>query len=600
MEPLTDQAPFKHIMNSFFIINFIACCFIAALATNFIRKYDNRLICFSLMAIYIASIFPLFQGALPIGHDQAYHLNRIAGITSALKAGYFPVRISPGWFDGFGYGISIFYPDIFLYFPAILYAEGIPLHVTMLFYMSGISLLTIISSWFCFTKITNNIPLGILGSALYSLSAYRLACVYTRSAVGEYTAMIFYPLIMYGIYCIYTKSNNVQKKISEWFFLPLGMSGLLFCHILSTIITVILLTILFLLLWRISFKRLTIILLLKSALLTTALSLWIVIPFITMLPEITSGQLEWMWATPEKMQNNGLSIPDLFSFFANRNLPISIGWSSLFGSILYFWLKFIKREKFDNERPSTLTFYLFLLCLLMCTKVFPWSMFSGDSASLSKIIGNIQFPWRFLGVTTILGVLLTLWCINNNFTPFKRKSWYFLILLTLLFNTASYYDLSVRNMRLSENEDRSTPGSITMPNTEYSPKKNHVNIQKKDLRFSEGIQVTSWTQKDLSVTISCENGDSRGHIRVPRYFYTGYHCKVKDSNLELKTKSFFGRLTIEIPSHFKGTVTIDFIAPILWRVSEIISLISMVFVTLISIRKKIFSLNLKNIKNSLA
>ncbi|MCK9175931.1 MAG: hypothetical protein M0O96_11715, partial [Desulforhopalus sp.] len=144
-------------MNSFFIINFIACCLVTALATNFIKKYENRLICFSLMAIYIASIFPLFQGALPIGHDQGYHLNRIAGITSALKAGYFPVRISPGWFDGFGYGISIFYPDIFLYFPAILYAEGIPLHVTMLFYMSGISLLTVISSWFCFTKITNNI-----------------------------------------------------------------------------------------------------------------------------------------------------------------------------------------------------------------------------------------------------------------------------------------------------------------------------------------------------------------------------------------------------------------------------------------------------------
>lgn len=586
-------------MNSFFIINFIACCLVTALATNFIKKYENRLICFSLMAIYIASIFPLFQGALPIGHDQGYHLNRIAGITSALKAGYFPVRISPGWFDGFGYGISIFYPDIFLYFPAILYAEGIPLHVTMLFYMSGISLLTVISSWFCFTKITNNILLGILGSALYSLSAYRLACVYTRSAVGEYTAMIFYPLVMYGIYCIYAKSNTVQKKISGWFFLPLGISGLLSCHILSTIIVVIVLAILFLLLWKISFQRITIILLLKSILLTTALSLWIIIPFITMLPEITSGQIGWMWATPEKMQNNGLSIPDIFSFFANQNLPISIGWPTLFGSILYVWLKFIKCEKFNNELPSTIIFYLFLLCLLMCTRVFPWSAIAWDSKVLSKIIGNIQFPWRFLGITSILGVLLTLWSINNNFTPFKRKTWSFLILLTLIFSTTSYYDLSVRDMALSVDEDRISPRRIAMPNTEYAPKNNYVNTRKKDLHFSEGIHVKSWTQQDLSLTLSCENEDNRGYIRLPRYFYTGYHCRVNGSDLELKTKSFFGRLTIEIPPHFKGTVTIDFIVPLLWRISEIISLITILLVSFILFKKRIFSLNFQHTKDNL-
>ena len=586
-------------MNYFFIINFIACSLVTVLVTNFIKEHNNRLIFFSLMAIYIVSIFPLFQGALPIGHDQGYHLNRIAGITSALKAGYFPVRISPGWFDGFGYGISIFYPDIFLYFPAILYAGGIPLHVTMLFYMSGISLLTIISSWFCFTKITNNIPLGILGSTLYSLSAYRLACVYTRSAVGEYTAMIFYPLIMYGMYCIYAKSNSVRRKSFGWIFLPLGMSGLLSCHILSTIIVIVALAILFLLLWRISFQRITILILLKSVLLTTALSLWIIIPFITMLPEITSGQIGWMWATPENMQKNGLSIPDLFSFFANQHLPISIGWPALSGFILYIWLKFIKRDKFDKENPSTIIFYLFLLCLLMCTNVFPWSTISWDSPSLIKIIGNIQFPWRFLGVATILGILLTLWCINNNFSPFTRKSWYFLILLTLIFSTFSYYDLSVRNILLSKNEDRSTPGSIAMPNTEYAPKNNHVDIRNKGLGFPEGIHVTSWDQQDLSIIISCENGDSRGHIRLPRYFYTGYHCRVNGSNLELKTESFFGKLMIEIPPYFKGTVTIDFIAPILWRISEIISLITILLVSFILFKKRVFSLNFQNTKDNL-
>lgn len=52
--------------------------------------------------------------------DLRVHLMRIEGIADQLRLGHVPVRMQSVWLDGYGYPISIYYGDIFLYFPAVL------------------------------------------------------------------------------------------------------------------------------------------------------------------------------------------------------------------------------------------------------------------------------------------------------------------------------------------------------------------------------------------------------------------------------------------------------------------------------------------------
>ena len=56
--------------------------------------------------------------------DISYHTNRIISTYEELKAGHFPVLIHPKLLDGFGYAGPLFYPELFIYIPAILMFLG--------------------------------------------------------------------------------------------------------------------------------------------------------------------------------------------------------------------------------------------------------------------------------------------------------------------------------------------------------------------------------------------------------------------------------------------------------------------------------------------
>lgn len=86
------------------------------------RKWTNQLLAYMLI-VFFASL-PLCSPYLFDGHDLPFHLLRIEGIREGIQSGHFPVRIQPNWLNGYGYGVSVFYGDILLYFPAILRIFG--------------------------------------------------------------------------------------------------------------------------------------------------------------------------------------------------------------------------------------------------------------------------------------------------------------------------------------------------------------------------------------------------------------------------------------------------------------------------------------------
>ena len=89
------------------------------------NDYQHREKIYWLLLLLVCTLIisqPCFGMQFASGDDTIFHMNRIEGIKEGLLAGQFPVRIHGYQLNGYGFASGIFYPDIFLYFPAIVFS----------------------------------------------------------------------------------------------------------------------------------------------------------------------------------------------------------------------------------------------------------------------------------------------------------------------------------------------------------------------------------------------------------------------------------------------------------------------------------------------
>lgn len=190
---------------------------------------------FSLVAVVILVSLPLFAVLGVYGHDLQFHLMRIEGIACDLEGGNILSKISPVWMDGYGYPVSVYYGDLLLYVPAILRIGGFPIATAYKMYLFLINFGTAVISYICFRKIFGKRNTALLLSLAYTTASYRIVDLYTRAAVGEYSAMMFFPVIALAVYRIYTQDVREWKLYRKnALTLAIGMTGVIGTHILST------------------------------------------------------------------------------------------------------------------------------------------------------------------------------------------------------------------------------------------------------------------------------------------------------------------------------------------------------------------------------
>ena len=117
---------------------------------------------------------------------------------------------SNAWY-GHGYVSPLFYGDIFLYIPALLFLAGVPIFRVVNIYVLLVNLTTVLLCYYSFKGLFKDKYWGMFATICYALAGYRLTNIYVRSALGEYTAMAFLPLCIYGLYRIYV--NKTEKSI---------------------------------------------------------------------------------------------------------------------------------------------------------------------------------------------------------------------------------------------------------------------------------------------------------------------------------------------------------------------------------------------------
>ena len=264
----------------------------------------------ALAGITLLACLPLFSNYLYFGHDLEFHMQRIAAMAAELSYGQFPVRLTTTTLNGYGYASPLCYCELFLLLPALLYNLWLPLRTCYQVYLFAVTLATCLIAYFSFAKITASRRLGLLGALLYTLSAYRLTCVYTRAAAGEFTAMAFFPLVLLGLYGIYTSD---RPRFGDWLPMALGMAAMVQSHLLSCELTALLLILFCLLRLRETLRPARLLAWVKAALLAVGLSAWYLFPFF-----ISTRSIPFLVNRSDlvgKLQKHGLYAVQLFSFF---------------------------------------------------------------------------------------------------------------------------------------------------------------------------------------------------------------------------------------------------------------------------------------------
>ncbi len=561
-----------------------------------------------LIAVFGITIFftslPLFISYLPSEMlDIRFHITRIEGLREGLLSGAFPVRIQPGWLNGHGYAVSVFYGDLFLYFPAVLTLLGVSLQTAYQCFALSVNIVTIWIAFYCCRKMTGSKNIAMFGAVLYTGNLYRLTAMYMRAAVGAYCAMTFFPLIVLGLWEIYKQNESEGKTLKKgWIPLVIGFSGILESHIISFEMTVVFTALLCLILWEKTFQKTRFFTLCKAVGITIGLNLWFLIPFLDYLrDDFNINSKDAYIGDHYKLQERGLLLPQIFasdfevvsaskdvSTGIQGEMPLSIGIAMTMVFVAGILLWAYKWEKREKRKEVVLCMGLTAFSFLLTLSCFPYIQLGRIIPYSQMVFRSIQYSWRFLTISIVL--LLWMFClIGIELERRDKKLFQFAAAAICTICILQAIDFSsdvLNNMGTLEFHSGANLDMTDIGGGEYLPLNTDVDVLKDRITSTEAIEVGEW-KRDYN-RISCEIYNQTGEkqeLELPLLFYRYYRAEENGSILPVG-RAESGRLCVQVPAFYDGTVNFFFREPLLWRGAEFITCLTAVWIICQWMRRK--------------
>ncbi len=550
------------------------------------RRYAVPL---ALAGIALLASLPLFSNYLYFGHDLDYHLQRITAMAAELSYGQFPVRLTTDSLNGYGYANPLCYCELFLTLPALLYNAWLPLRTCYQVYIFAVTLATAVIAYYSFGTITASRKLGLLGAGLYTLSCYRMVCIYVRAAVGEYTAIAFLPLILAGLYNIYTTE---KPRFAQWAPMAFGMAALVQCHLLSCELIALLLVVFCLLRLRETLRPARLLAWLKAALLALALSAWYFFPFL-----ISTREINLMVNGPliGKIQGQGTYPVQLFSPFGrgyggtadgtSNDMTLTLGLPLAAGFMLVIYC-LLRRERWRQQetlRRMQTAFGFAMLTLVLSLRVFPWDgVQNWLGRAAGKMAGMFQYPWRFLSLATVLlclAVLLAVQLLQEKNVRLAKGAAAALAACALLTVGVVQTQITTGMSEQAYNVFLNRQPNATTGVGEYliDGTSGYETIWAQPKPGSEELQLLSYEKRGGKAYLTVENDGDAADISVPIFNYGHYYAvdEATGDAYALGTGEN-ARITLNIPAGYTGTIVIAYHAPVYWRAFELVSLLALI------------------------
>lgn len=542
-----------------------------------------------LVAAALFASMPCMMTAIFDGHDLFFHLNRIEGMAGALRCGQFPVRIHTSTLLGYGYAAPQFYPELFLYVPALMRVAGVSVMASVQVFMMAINFASAFMCYRSASRLLRDRGMALLAAVLYTLSIYRLVNLYTRAAFGEVLAMVFFPLLIEAVVEVMTRNEK------RWPLMALAMTGIFMSHMLSTLFAVCFCALAAVCcLPRLVREPRRILACVKAAVMTVLCTLWFVVPFLT----YSAAGISTSVVLPSYRYVQTLGSL-LVSFSGGHGETAKIGRALsetagnhpgvvlLIGCVLLAIMRYAQGKPFDQEdggdRHLALRLLAFGLFATLCsTDFFPWKWLCHLPNPYSTLFMQVQFPWRLIAVATPFLCMAA--ACGYLFDPrWRRAGAAAAVALSVVFAGYVINDfVSGEPMLNKQSYLDSRIGQY-----EYT----YVGTEKDALMVGDIFDIpeeglASYEKHGSSLTFRTKSGYGGSYVEVPLLYYPGYQAKV---NGQVSTVARGDNNVIRVYGAMTGEcdeVHVYFEEPVAWRIAEGVSLAGAVLLIVLLRRRK--------------
>ena len=549
---------------------------------------QNKMTLAVLAMITFLSCVPEMTLGMCTGHDGTFHLLRIEGLAQGLRLGEFPVRMQTNWMEGYGYPVSIYYGDILLYIPALLRIVGFSVTQSYKTYLFLINLGTTLTAYFCFRKITKDSRAALWGTAAYVFAIYRLTNVYVRLAVGEYTAIMFLPLVLLAVYGIYTDDvTDFKKYMRNGVLLAAAMTGLVQTHLISVATVSLMIAFVCIVKIKKTLRKNTLVVYILSVAMTVALNLFFLVPFMDYwqnVPVDVFHESEEIIA--ETIQSAGAYISQYFMLYQRafgapgRNIgdrmaitPGLVLMATLFAGI---WFCIKKKDK-----PVKFMTLMSVLLLWMSSNLFPWN-FIINHVPFMGWISKIQFPWRFLPIAQLfLSLLLCMLMIKIK--EEERVHVERMLLVLLIVTTAQMFSGVIQERSYVEKYDAAGLDSFTLVYGEYVREGTEIKWFDGEVHTKNVEIIEGYTREGKYAIMECETAGGGGDawVEFPILNYKNY-AAYGENGIPFKIMDGDNNvIRVMLPDHYSGIVAVIYEIPPYYRVADLCSLTALVAIAAI-------------------
>ena len=588
----------KMILTCFFLLSLL-CDFIIAWCIWLFRKAENKAASLSRFILVILSgVLPClisFDDSLVHGYDLYFHLHRIEGVAEGILTGQFPVRIYPNLLDGAGYPAAIFYGDFFLYVPAFFRMMGFSVQVACNLYIVITSLFAAFFGWYSFSQVFKGKWAPVVSVFLFQCMNMKMDDLYVSGAIGRHIAEAFMISALCGFMIILHK-GRAERTRGE-FLLGLSVTGMLLSHNITVFLVLLMLFLLTCFNIPTLFKDKRIIGCVKAAVLALVTSAFWWVPFLDY--SLTRG----FGISGNLLAGEGLQVlADRLSPTALNPLRGYLGMIPFIGFAAGVILLITGRRVLPREKK-----YFVIICLVICS-VFayissvycPWEALT-DKISLFRIVGRvIQFPRRFAIISLLLSAYLGGAFIDEIPIAKKRISVgattaiivisavSALVYGTFLKNESDYihmYDRGSFSLYVGYGFEE----SFYYPDIFYFPAGINTDafkgIIQKYVRNSgipeDGIYMDSVNRSGMCFSADIINANEFDYdLFVPYVWCRDFVAYDSVGNALETYKGEGAKLMVRIPAGYSGNISIYFREKWYWRMSEMISLLGILFIVL--------------------
>lgn len=529
-----------------------------------------------LLWLILASALPLLSllhTGMPYLQDGQDHVARIANFYAALREGIIFPRWAANLNWGYGHPILMFLYPLPEYLASAFHFIGFSF-VDSTKILFGLSFIASALAMYIWMNAAFGVEAGVLGAILYAFAPYRFVDFYVRGDIGEHVAFIFPPLGMYFLYKL-SRTKALRGLILLTLGAALTVAALILAHNAMAImfLPVIGLYGLYLLLTETDDKRNFIVAGLSALGIGFALSAFFWVPALmegkfTLRDIVTAGE------ALKRFVPIGRIFYSPWNYGQSDTLSKFLGfaqWAGVAGSL---YLVFKAKDKSQKILIGGMLAVLFISFFIMTAA-------SASIWRVSTLLQDFQFPWRFLAVSVFissaLGGISVAWFLR------KSKKLFIIFCVVSIALTVTmwapkgyqYHDDSFYSGMYPGTTDTGESSPIWSVRFMEHAADHPLNVIDGDATVQEGKRTTTVHEYTITVrkpTLMMEN----------TLYFPGWMIYINGiaTGIEWQNPNYRGLMTFRMTPGANQTVRVIFGDTRVRMVSDWLSLISLVFVTI--------------------